>query len=57
VKCPACHQPLYKIHEGEYACHNPDCPERSGPTCPEWYGDTQKEINEMHQSSYCTERR
>jgi len=48
MKCPACEKTLYKLMDGEYACHNPDCPARDGPFgIPEWYGLNQKEINEM----------
>ncbi len=50
MKCPACNTRLHKIVASEWACSNPDCPERKEPAYDvEWYGATQKEINEMYE--------
>ena len=53
MRCPACKTRLKSIQPGEWACPNTDCPERDryqSHLDVEWYGSTQKEINEMYQN-------
>lgn len=50
MNCPACGKRLRKIlyMTGEYMCPNDNCPAKvSFAIYPEWYGNTQKEINKM----------
>ena len=52
MKCPDCGHKLHGIapcSEEEWVCDNPDCPANKdcGPTGAEYYGRTQKEINEQ----------
>lgn len=51
MKCPACGKRLLSIRYGmgEYICDNPECPAKRDNTAtnPEWYGNTQEQINKM----------
>lgn len=51
MKCPKCGSKLKPIGyaKGEWICENPECPENKGSgsnAYAEFYGNTQKEINE-----------
>lgn len=50
MHCPNCGKRLYKLADGEYVCHNDDCPANKRNfkyVHAEYYGNTQTEINKQ----------
>lgn len=50
MRCPECGKRLHKIPymDGEYVCHNEECSTMDGANPQEFYGITQKEIDERY---------